>query len=513
MINLTNWLTSLVEAFTLYGGGGKGGGSAPKTPNYEKLAITQADLDRQAAERNVLANRATQNTPWGNISWSQAPGSVDQAGFDQAMANYNKQMAALGGRNTGGRGMIQNPQTGMYFPASSGMYGMVNGNMWNSLGGSNTGSNTGANAIAMPNIKDYTRSSGAWTQDITLNPDDQARLTAQQKSQRALAEGAQGMLGRVNDAYSKEFNWADAPGIRDIDLNSLHGVREVDLNALPDVWDADWTKATGENGGMAIDTVKNALMSRIAPDLLRNRQREEAQMIAQGVGRGANEAWGKSQDTLGRNETDAAMQALLQGIGQYGNIRGGQMDWRNQVLGEGTGQFERDKALREMGLGEQQSQYQMDVANRNRYIAEQKAQRDLPMEEYLKLMGASGEVQMPQFPSYAQQGATNAPNMVGAAQDKFNSGMQKYNADQQGSSNFWNTAVQLGGLGASIFSDPRLKDNVVRVGTHSLGIGIYTWIYKWGQKAIGVMADEVALVKPEAVGNRLGFMTVDYGRL
>jgi len=204
-------------------------------------------------------------------------------------------------------------------------------------------------------------------------------------------------------------------------------VRDVNLGNLPGVWDADWTKANPETGGMAIDTVKNALMSRIAPDLLRNRQREEAQMIAQGVGRGANEAWNKSQTTLGRNETDAAMQALLSGIGEYGNIRDDQLGWRQNVYGEQTDQYNRD------------------ILDRDRYFKEQKAQRDLPMDEYMRLMGAAGDVQMPQFPGYAQQGGTNAANMVGAAQDTYNSKMQKYNADQQASGNFWNTAATLGG--------------------------------------------------------------------
>jgi len=495
------------------------GADTPSTPNYSKLAQEQAVLDRQAAERNVLANRAIQNTPWGTINWSQNknPVTVDQSGFDAMSNNWNTYNAAkptraagetkaaynarvnswktgrntaadalrgggysTGGGSTGSTGMIRNAQTGMMLPASVNNYGLTNG-----VGSSSSSSGK----LRAPTIEDFTSggdNTGQWTQDITLNPDDQARLTAQQQSQRALAEGAQGMLGRVNDAYSKEFNWADAPD-----------VRQVDLGALPDVWNADWTSATGENGGMAIDKVKEAIMSRIAPDLLRNRQREEAQMIAQGVGRGANEAWNKSQTTLGRNETDAAMQALLQGVGEYGNIRDDQLGWRQNVYGE------------------QNDQYNRDILDRDRYFKEQKAQRDLPMDEYMRLMGASGEVQMPNFPGYAQQGGTNAANMVGAAQDTYNSKMQAANAQNQASSNFWNTAASLGGtLGSAyLLSDPRLKTDVKFLGMHPLGIGIYSWVYRWGQKAVGVMADELLMVKPEAVGVWNGYLTVDYGRI
>jgi hypothetical protein len=394
------------------------GGSAPKTPNYSALATQQAELDRQAAERNVLANRANQYTPWGSLTWTQeaSPVTYDDTAYQNALNAWNK-----GGGSGGGSSGIWD-----YIGGIGGQYrnrdtGAVVG--YNPTSAANGGS--GSSRGAMPTREQFRTgggNTGKWSQRITLNPNDQARLEAQQKSQRALAENAQGMLGRIKDAYSKEFNWEDAPDIR-----------ELNLGNLPGVWDADWTKANPETGGMAIDTVKNALMSRIAPDLLRNREREEAQMIAQGVGRGANEAWNKSQTTLGRNENDAAMQALLSGIGEYGNIRKGQGDWRNQVYGELTDQYNRD------------------ILDRDRYIKEQKAQRDLPMDEYLRLMNAAGEVQMPNFPGYNQMGQPNAANQVGAAQDTFNSQMQKYNAGQQASGNFWNTAASLAGTAASLY--------------------------------------------------------------
>ena len=211
------------------------------------------------------------------------------------------------------------------------------------------------------------------------------------------------------------------------------------------MWDADWTKANPETGGMAIDTVKNALMSRIAPDLLRNRQREEAQMVAQGVGRGANEAWDQSQKLLGRNETDAAMQALLSGVGEYGNIRGGQMDWRNQKLGEGVGQFNRDSAEREQLYGELTDQYGRDITDRNRYLSEQKARRDLPLEEAMNLSGlGGGQVQLPQMPVFYQQGSGGGTQYGQAGQQQYGSAMDRYNAKQAQSSNFWNSAANIG---------------------------------------------------------------------
>lgn len=77
-----------------------------------------------------------------------------------------------------------------------------------------------------------------------------------------------------------------------------------------------------------------------------------------------------------------------------------------------------------------------------------------------------------------------------------------------------------GGLGGSsgtpttgggiLSSDRRLKSNIVRVGTHPLGIGVYEYDI-WGLRQRGVMADEVLTVMPEAVVTQEnGYMAVRY---
>jgi hypothetical protein len=70
-------------------------------------------------------------------------------------------------------------------------------------------------------------------------------------------------------------------------------------------------------------------------------------------------------------------------------------------------------------------------------------------------------------------------------------------------------------------SDPSVKKNVVRIGTHPLGIGLYLFEYKPGFRAdnhhrrhFGVMADEVEQVMPEAVSrDRNGIRQVDHALL
>ncbi|MFN4261960.1 MAG: hypothetical protein ACK4RK_21985 [Gemmataceae bacterium] len=65
----------------------------------------------------------------------------------------------------------------------------------------------------------------------------------------------------------------------------------------------------------------------------------------------------------------------------------------------------------------------------------------------------------------------------------------------------------------AIFSDRRLKSNVVRVGTHPLGIGVYDYDI-FGHRTRGLMADEVRQVRPAAVHiGPGGFDMVDYAMI
>ncbi len=76
-------------------------------------------------------------------------------------------------------------------------------------------------------------------------------------------------------------------------------------------------------------------------------------------------------------------------------------------------------------------------------------------------------------------------------------------------------ASTIGGI-ASIFpSDRRLKHAIRKVGEYADGLGIYIYSYLGSNERIkGVMADEVAKLRPWALGPKVGsFQTVNYGAL
>ena len=67
----------------------------------------------------------------------------------------------------------------------------------------------------------------------------------------------------------------------------------------------------------------------------------------------------------------------------------------------------------------------------------------------------------------------------------------------------------------SLFSDRRLKDNIVKVGEMPDGLGVYEFNYIWSEeRTTGVMADEVEKLRPWALGPVVdGYATVNYGAL
>ncbi len=82
-----------------------------------------------------------------------------------------------------------------------------------------------------------------------------------------------------------------------------------------------------------------------------------------------------------------------------------------------------------------------------------------------------------------------------------------------------------GNCGGSLVRKPccerRVKENIVRIGDHPFGFGLYLFDYRsqhsaqWGQgRQFGVMIDEVEIAMPEAVSMHLdGYKRVDYAML
>jgi len=199
--------------------------------------------------------------------------------------------------------------------------------------------------------------------------------------------------------------------------------------------------------------------------------------------------------------------------------------------------FNRQVALLEPEFAKQEERLMQDLANRG--IPEGSELFD---EQLQKLRDDQGRT-LSGVASQADQ--TGFAQAVSTRQQRFNElaaqlggqqltpqNVQTQNIDVQGAFNAQQAAKQaafeaesiqasafnegLFGLGSAAIgaSDRRLKTNIKRIGTHALGIGYYVFDYLWGERAEGVMADEVRTVMPKAVLRMSGgYDMVHYGMI
>jgi hypothetical protein len=148
---------------------------------------------------------------------------------------------------------------------------------------------------------------------------------------------------------------------------------------------------------------------------------------------------------------------------------------------------------------------QLALTGRGQAFSEQLAQRNQPLNEIIGLMSGT-QIQNPNS-TFAQ-----TPQSQVAGVDYSGLVQNKYNADVQSANARTGALGGLFGAGLSLFSDARLKTNVVRIGATDAGQPIYSYQYIWGGPTqIGVMAQESP---DDAVSvHESGFMMVDYSRV
>lgn len=131
-------------------------------------------------------------------------------------------------------------------------------------------------------------------------------------------------------------------------------------------------------------------------------------------------------------------------------------------------------------------------------------------------LAAADTIQIAPLLSTLNASATpiNAANSYAGA---LNSLFGQYNSKSATPSTFDQIGNGISAAGSimSLFSDRRLKTDIRRVGSTDAGLPIYTFRYQGaGPVHMGVMANEVAEMQPQALGPDVGgFATVFYGEV
>ena len=470
--------------------------------------------------QSVLGNAFNPNLPGiqtgvGNAGQiSQAP---DLSQYGQAGSNINagqiSQAPNLGqygqaGANVNAQGVNYGPRAGQYGMArggpGAGQYGYAQGGLNTSNVAAmpvNAGM-TGQQAI-MNRLAPQLERSDAATRQRLINQGlvpggeayENAMISQNQQKNDLLSQAALQGIGLDTAANAQGFGQALQAGQFGNQAVAQNFGQGQSANAAQNA-------AVGQNfaQGLSAQQAQNA-----AAQQLYNQY-----MGVQGL---QNQAVGQNQQAA-LAQQQAALAAQQQGFGQQVT---------QQQLGNQAVSQNQQAALQQQqaALAAQNQQYnqllqgaQFGNTAQQQSLAQQLALRNQPLNEISGLMSGS-QIQMPQFQGY--QGSNVAPAPIFArAQAAGQSAMDQYgiqssnvNAQNAGLYGLAGTAA----TGAMMFSDPRLKSNVIRIGTHPFGVGVYEYDI-FGNRERGVMADEVEAVMPEAVAlHPSGYKMVNYGMI
>lgn len=180
--------------------------------------------------------------------------------------------------------------------------------------------------------------------------------------------------------------------------------------------------------------------------------------------------------------------------------------------------------MTQFGQGKTDAYNQLYLSGRGQGVSEALAERNQPINEITALMSGS-QVSQPTFGATPTTGVAGT-DVAGITNAAFNNQMAGYKANLDSNNAMMGGLFGLGGtLGAAginamkaapavmMFSDPRLKKFIRRVGTSPSGLPVYDYEI-FGRPERGFMADDVEQLVPDAVVTHpSGFKMVDYGKL
>lgn len=336
----------------------------PPAPDPVATARAQADFNLEGARETARLNRTNQTTPFGSSAWRE---SESRNWDDAAYLAANPDVAGSG--LTGEQHYLQHGKKE---------------------------NRQGVNAHYQPG--------GQWEQLVTLSPEQQRLYETSTQGQQIYGDAALAQLRGVQDRLSSPFEF-NGPGV----ITNVQD-RTGQLRSGP-----DFTGIGDPN--QSRDAVQGALLSRINPDLERERAGLESRLANQGITMGS-EAWNTGMQDYSRMANDARYGAIL---------NAGQEQSRMFGLGLQQAGFNNEAAGQAFGMDMGRASFSNQA--RSQALQEALALRAQPLNEASALL--SGEqVRMPQFDQVAGVNVA-APDYQGAVGQNFAGQMSQWNAESQ----------------------------------------------------------------------------------
>lgn len=339
-----------------------------------------------------------------------------------------------------------------------------------------------ANQVGPYGSLTYSYQPGITLADGTVVPQATATTTLSPAQQQLLDQNNQ-MASQLNQAALQGIGYVTDTASHPLDLSKLPKM----ATTAPGVYQAP----TIDKFNSARDEVTNAYMQRLQPQMDQQKQALDAQLASQGIELGSK-AYTDAQDQLARSQNDQRTAALLSGDQAVQNL------FQN-AMAAGQLQFNQ-------GLAGDQFVNQA----RNQALQEQEFLRQEPL-NILNALRTGNQASLPTFGNVSAGNNIQAAPIYQATADQYAAAQNAY---QNKMANYSSLLGGLGSIGgaAIMASDPSLKSNVELIGVRDDGLGVYRYII-FGREEIGVMADEVAIHRPDALGPFVGYTTVNYGVL
>lgn len=295
-------------------------------------------------------------------------------------------------------------------------------------------------------------------QTVKLSPQQQRIVDLQQKQDVESATINNTQMNRVGRTLGENFN----PNLQAFNAGNM----------------SDFSKDR--------EKVENAVYARFDKRFAKEDEAMRARLANQGIPVGSD-AWKAENEAFNQAKNDARTQAVLAGG---------------------------DEQSRLVGIEQNRASFQNQM--RNQQLQEALTRRSLPLNEYASLRSGQ-QVQNPSFQPFYQMNLQGG-DIQGAMQNQFEQQMSKYNAsvaEKNNAKSGTNDLIKTGAMaGAMAFSDPLLKTNIEKV-ANIRGHNIYKYtMIKTGKTEIGVMADEIAVLRPDCVKyDDDGFLMVNYQKL
>lgn len=448
------------------------GSSAPPAPDPTQVSAAQTQSNLDTSRANARINRVNQFTPYGNLTYTQKqPGTFDQAGYDAAMQAYNASRQGTPASTTSGMAG---------YGAEGGEYSAT------------TPGTTGQQGQAPTREQFMSPGSDEWEARITLTPEQQALLDQDNRIKSQLGAAAESGIARVTNAMGQPFDTSQMAAFREVPQGGgaptpggAESYNPAAANYTRNIQGGNiQTRLPNSDYGAQRTSVEEAILSRVNPQLQRDRQMLDQRLANQGIMPGS-EAYNTAIDEANRAAVDARYQAVLAGGQEQSRLAGLDLQagqFANQAQQQGFAQGATNAALNNsvndtqfnqglsainqrnqanqqnyaQGLASNNQNFQQQLAasqmtaqQRQQQMQEQAYLRSLPLNE-LNALRSGAQVQNPNFSPTPQTNVAGT-NVSGDIWNSYNANVANSNAQQAGNNAFMSG---LFGLGSAALGAP-----------------------------------------------------------